>query len=318
MMFKRIITFLLCLLLLPGCENSMNTGQLKKAGLLVPETINDQVWGTKGYKGLLKVQSKFDVEVYYKEGMNSKAVVERAVKELDQKGVNLIFGHGNEFGGFFDEISKSYPDIHFVSFNSEANSPQTTSLNFDAYAMGFFGGMVAAHSTKTNQLGVIAAYDWQPEVRGFQDGAKFQNGMSEVSIKYVGSWDDKEKAMHMLKELIKNDVDVVYPAGDGFNVPIIESMKERGLFVIGYVSDQSDLGEEAVLTSTVQHVDALYEIVAEKFNNGTLESGNLSFDFEDNVISLGKFSPIVNKEFQKEINGLIQTYIETGKLPEKK
>lgn len=51
----------------------------------MPDTVNDQVWGTKGYKGMLKIQSRFNVDVYIKEGMNSELRVERAVKEFDQK-----------------------------------------------------------------------------------------------------------------------------------------------------------------------------------------------------------------------------------------
>lgn len=103
--------------------------------------------------------------------------------------------------------------------------------------------------------------------------------------------------------------------GDGYNVPVIEKLKEEGLYAIGYISDQSDLGESVVLTSTVQHVDVLYELVAEKFNEGELESGNLTFDFQDEVLSLGKFSPDVDEEFKKELNAAIENYKKTGKLP---
>ncbi|WP_143118190.1 BMP family ABC transporter substrate-binding protein, partial [Shouchella clausii] len=70
-----------------------------------------------------------------------------------------------------------------------------------------------------------------------------------------------------------------------YNVSVIERLKENGLYAIGFVSDQSDLGKETVLTSTVQHVDVLYEIVANSFNKGELESGELFFDFQDGVIS---------------------------------
>ncbi len=115
--------------------------------------------------------------------------------------------------------------------------------------------------------------------------------------------------------MISNGVDVVYPAGDGFNVPVIERLKEKGLYAIGYVSDQSDLGEATVLTSTVQHVDVLYEVVAREFNEGKLESGNLYFDFDDQVISIGKYSPEVSTELQEEIDGAVKAYIKTGNLP---
>lgn len=314
-MLNRFGIILLCLLLLAACGEPKTTGKLQKVGLLVPETVNDQVWGTKGFKGLLKIQSKFNVEVFYKEGMNSQAVVEQAVKEFDQKGVNLIFGHGSEYAEYFNNISKDYPNIHFVSFNGDAKYKNTTSLNFKSHAMGFFGGMVAAHMSNTKKVGVLAAYEWQPEIEGFYQGAMAEDKDTKVSIEYVGNWDNKQKAIQLASEMMNDGVDVIYPAGDGFNIPVIEQVKERGLNVIGYVSEQSDLGESTVLTSTIQQVDKLYVKVAEQFNNGKLHSGNLSYDFQDNVISLGKFSPLVSKEFIGEINRQINHYKKTGELP---
>jgi transcriptional activator of comK gene len=305
----------MCLLLVAACGQPMSAGNIKKVGLLVPETVNDQVWGTKGYKGLLKIQSKFDVDVYYKEGINTQPIAERAIREYAQKGVNLIFGHGNEYAVYFNAIADDYPDIHFVSFNGNATKENTTSLNFKAYAMGFFGGMVAANMSNSERVGIIAAYEWQPEIEGFYDGAFFENENVNVDIQYVGHWDHDEKALQLLDNMLENEIDVVYPAGDGYNVPVIEKVKENGLYAIGYISDQSDLGKSTVLTSTIQHVDTLYEVVAEKFQNGDLDSGNLFFDFQDDVISLGEFSPDIDYQFKEQINQYIQVYKETGQLP---
>jgi transcriptional activator of comK gene len=281
----------------------------------VPETVNDQVWGTLGFNGLLKIQKSLDVNVFYKEGMNTEAVVRHAVEEFDHKGVNIIFGHGSEYAEYFNDISSEYPNIHFISFNGDAKNKNTTSLNFKGHAMGFFGGMVASHMSKAQNVGVIAAYEWQPEIEGFYQGALAENKNTKVSIEYVGNWDDEIKAVELANDMMDKGIDVIYPAGDGYNVPVIERVKERGLYVIGYVSDQSDLGESTVLTSTVQQVDLLYEKVAEQYNKGELEPGNHSYDFQDNVISLGKYSPNVNKEFIQKINKQINNYKETGKLP---
>lgn len=286
--------------------------------MLVPDTVNDHVWGTQGYQGMLKIQSRFNVDVFYKEGINSQELVELAVKEFDQNDVNLVFGHGSEYADFFNQLAEQYPRIHFVSFNGDAREKNTTSLNFNAYAMGFFGGMVAGHMTKTNNIGVIAAFEWQPEVEGFYDGALYENKDVEVTIKYVGHWDDDSKALQQLDEMLANQVDIVYPAGDGFNVPVIERIKEYEKFAIGFVTDQSDLGKSTVLTSTVQHVDKLYEIVAEQFSQGKLKKGNLYYDFQDGVISLGEFSPAIDYQFKDEMNAHIQTYIDKGKLPSEK
>lgn len=281
----------------------------------MPETINDQVWGTKGYRGLLQIQSSLNVDVFFKEGMNTQKLVEQAVKEFDKKGVNLIYGHGNEYAAYFNKISEQYPDIHFISFNGDAKKENTTSLNFKAYSMGFFGGMVASHMSKTGRVGIVAAYEWQPEVEGFYDGAIFENKDMEVDIRYIGHWDDQEKALEVLDDVLLKGADVIYPAGDGFNVPIIEKVKDKGLYVIGYISDQSDFGESTVLTSTIQHVDDLYVLTAGKFNRGELNSGNLYFDFQDEVISLGKFSSKVDSEFREKLNRYIKSYKKSGKLP---
>ncbi|WP_423801496.1 BMP family ABC transporter substrate-binding protein [Neobacillus sp. SAB-20_R2A] len=314
-MLSRFGIIFLCLFLLSACGETKAQGHLQKAGLLVPDTVNDQVWATKGFNGLLKIQSKFNIDVFYKEGMNSENKVEKAVKEFDQKGVNLIFGHGSEYAEYFNKISKDYPNIHFVSFNGDAKTPNSTSLNFKGHAMGFFGGMVAAHMSKQHKVGVLAAYEWQPEIEGFYQGAMAEDKNTHVSIEYVGNWDDDNKAIQLVDRMLDTGVDVVYPAGDGFNVPVIERVKDRGQYVIGYVSEQSDFGESTVLTSTIQQVDKLYVKVADQFNNQKLKSGNLSFDFQDDVISLGKYSPLVDKGFIHKMDSYIETYKNSGNLP---
>jgi len=293
----------------------MSSAKLQKVGMLVSDTINDQVWGTKGYKGLLRVQAKFGVEVFYREGVDSKAAAQKAVEDFKRKGVNLIFGHGQEYGAYFDELAEQYPDIHFVFFNGEAKKKNVTSLNFEGHAMGFFGGMVAGHMTKTNKVGVIAAFEWQPEVDGFFEGASYEKKDVHVDVEYVQSWDDIDAALTILDRMIHDGVDVVYAAGDTFSVPVIEKVKEHGLYAIGYVTDQADLGERTVLTSTVQHVDELYELAVEKFIKGELTSGTTYVDFQDGVIEMGTFSPVVDEPFQQKIKKAVERYKQTGKLP---
>ncbi len=314
-MRKPLVVLFVILLIISGCSKPMIKNEIEKVGLLIPNTVNDQVWGTKGYKGMLRIQSAFNVDVFYKEGMNNEEIALKAVKEFSDNGVNLIFGHGSEYAPWFNKISEKYPDIHFVCFNGDVMGDNVTSLNFNSAPMGFFGGMVAGEMTKTNKVGILAAYEWQPEVNGFFEGALYQNSKADVMISYTENWDDVEIALADLEVMLSNGVDVVYPAGDGFNVPVIERLKEKGLYAIGYVSDQSDLGETTILTSTIQHVDKLYEIIAKRFNEGKLQSGDLYFDFNDKVISIGKFSPDVSPEFQQSIGSAVEAYIKTGNLP---
>ncbi|HEX6923006.1 MAG TPA: BMP family ABC transporter substrate-binding protein [Bacillales bacterium] len=298
-----------------GCGNHVTAGQLKNVGLILPSTINEKVWGSKGYKGILNIGSNFDVEVYYKENITKPEDVKKVIKEFKKKDVNLVFGHSHLYADIFMKLKDQYPRIHFVTFNGEVQGENITSLHFKGKAMGFFGGMVAAKMSKNDSVGVIAAFPWQPEVDGFIEGAIYQNRDVDIHYRYVQDWNDSEKALSILDDMIDKGVDVFYPAGDGYNIPVIQAIKKHGLYAVGYVSDQANLGKKTVLTSTVQEVDKLYELVAGKFNEGKLKSGNLYFDFEDGVIEMGTFSPLVPDSYVEKIKEQIAQYIETGKLP---
>ncbi|WLR51574.1 BMP family ABC transporter substrate-binding protein [Bacillus tianshenii] len=317
---KAVQSFLAIILivttvLITGCSQAQMNIDAPKVGLLVPETINDPVWGSKGYKGLLKIQSDLGAEVFYKENVETVAMAEEAIKEFQDKGVELVFGHGNEYEPIFMQLDKKFPDLHFVYFNGTETSDNITSVQFNAYAMGFFGGMVAGKMTKSDRVGVIAAYGWQPEVKGFRDGAEYENKDVNVSIHYTENWDDKENALKHLDEMLVDGVDVFYPAGDLYNIPVIKRVKEEGLYAIGFISEQSDLGEATVLTSTVQHVSDVYKILAEDYMKGELKSGVVTLDFQEDAISMGKFSPEVPKSYKAELKQQIEKYRETGKLP---
>ncbi len=312
-----IIIFISIVFLFTSC-NSLGEEKIQKVGMLVENSINDQTWGNKGYKGLLEIREEFDVDVYFKEEVKTEQEVDRAVQEFANKGVNLIFGHSSIYGKMFDNISKSYPDIHFVYANGGYSNDNLTSLNFSSHAMGFFGGMVAGEMTKTNKVAIIAAYEWQPEIEGFYEGVHFQNPNAEVLMNFVNSWDNKERALELYNQMNKKDADVFYPAGDAFSVSVINQVKSDGNYAIGFVTDQAELGGKTVLTSTVQHVDQLYLLAAKQFNKGELKGGIFTYDFGDDVITMGEFSEEVPKPFRKKLKESINEYIESGLLPNEK
>ncbi|OIJ18480.1 BMP family ABC transporter substrate-binding protein [Anaerobacillus alkalidiazotrophicus] len=318
MSFFRISLIVTLLLISIGCSTSIETNMSTKVGLLLPSNIDDQGWNSKGYKGLLNIHSKMNVDVFYKEEINSMEKVNDAILEYEKLGVNLVFGHGKMYAMKFLELKDQYPHMHFIAFNGDVSGENITSLHFEGYAMGFFAGILASEMSETNVIGVIAAYPWQPEVEGFVEGSQYQNPDVDVIVNYVSSWGNIDKAIELYNEMKLEGVDVFYPAGDGYHIPVIEEVRKHGLYVIGYVGDQSDLGQSTVLTSTIQHVDQLYELVAEEFFNGKLSTGNRYFDFAEGVISLGAFSPEVPEDIQVMISDEVQRYIDTGKLPNEK
>lgn len=310
------VAFLLAvtLLVLVGCNYFENAGEIQNVGMLTDGSIDDPL-AEKGYQGLKEIEETYEVDVYYEENVRSEQEVRNAVAEYVQDGVNLIFGQSSSYGNSFAELSTIYPDVHFVYFNGAYVDDNVTSMNFNSHAMGFFAGMVAARASSNNDVGIIAAFEWQPEIEGFFEGVNYQNPSTEVHINFVNDWHDSKTAMDAYREMRENGVDVFYPVGDAFSEEIVRQAAEDELYAIGYVRDQSDIGGERVLTSTVQHVDKLYVQAAEQFNNGELSGSVMTFDFRDDVISLGEFSPNVPPSYQEMLSEEIEDYKETGLLP---
>lgn len=314
-MSKKLLIILGIVTALFGCVQTDEKQKIQKVAMLTEGPIEGQDWEEKGYKGLLRIKDKFDVDLVVEENIHTEEQIIETVDELAEQGVNLIFGHGSIYGKTFTDISSTYADIQFVYFNGGYYADNVTSLTFNSHAMGFFGGMVASQMTETNEVGIIAAYEWQPEIEGFFEGAKYQDSKTHVQVKYINNWDDQEVVFNLYETMKDGGVDIFYPAGDSFSRSIIERAHEDQLSVIGYVADQSNISPETVLTSTVQNVEKLYEVIATKYNDDELPGRVLSFDFEDDLIYLGTFSPDVPEDFQELLQQEVEQYKETGLLP---
>ncbi|WP_053075133.1 BMP family ABC transporter substrate-binding protein [Ornithinibacillus californiensis] len=302
------------LLVTSGCA-SESQGKLYKAAMIMEGTIEDIPWNQKGYDGLLAIEKELGVDIEIRENISSDEEISKVVSELVNEGTNLIFGHSSNYGDEFYRLSKSHTDVHFVYFNGNYYSDNLTSMTFNSHAMGFFAGMIASRMSDTNEVGIIAAYQWQPEIEGFYEGVKYQNQDTNVNMEFIYDWTASDVAFQAYNRMKENGIDVIYPAGDAFSEEIIKLASEDDIYAIGFVSDQINIEPETVLTSTVQHVEQIYLLAAERFNNDELEGEIMSFDFKDDFITLGDYSKEVPKSFQKKLNKYIEKYKETGLLP---
>lgn len=301
-------------MILPGCSY-FEGGNLQNVGMLFDSKIDQNTWSKKGYKGLLKIEEEFDIDVFYKENIRTEEEVIRAVDDLVKEGVNLIIGHSNLFGNYFVDITETYPDVHFVYTNGAIYNQSVTSLNFNAHAMGFFSGMIAGEMTESNQIGVIAVYSWQPELEGFFEGMKYQNPEALIHVDFVNDWDDNTLALELYERFKAEGSDIIIPLGNSYSASVIEQAAADEIYSIGYIDEQSELAEEYVLTSMIQHIDKLYLEVAEAFNKEEVNGGIQTYDFQNEYISLGTFNQAIPEAFKQEIEEAIEEYKKTNLLP---
>lgn len=313
-MKKYTLIIIISIVVLSGCSYS-NIHTLQNIGMLFETSIDDNPWSEKGYEALLEMEDEFRTNIFYEENVVAESDVQLAVDDFVQEGVNLIIGHGNFYGSYFEELSESFPEVHFIYTNGDIYNDSVTSLNFNSHAMGFFGGMAAGEMTRSNHVGVIAAYSWQPELEGFYEGVKFRQPEAEIIVSFVNDWNNKAQAKEIYERLRESGVDVIYPAGNGFSEEVIKAASADGVFSIGYIADQFETAPEHVLTSTVQHIDEVYIETVKEFNKGNLIGEIRTYDFQDGMISLGTFNETIPAHFQTELKQEVEKYKETNLLP---
>ncbi|KAA1042582.1 BMP family ABC transporter substrate-binding protein [Macrococcus equipercicus] len=289
--------------------------ELTSVGFLFPGSMYDQTWGTEGYKGMLDIVQTYDTAFFYEQNINTRVKMEKAIKEMAARKVNILFGQGKEFSQVFNDLASQYPDINFVVFNGKSKAENVTAVNIDGYSMGFFSGMVAGHQTDNNRIGVIGAYNTQPDIRGFIDGAQYENPKVKVVANYISTFGYDNRGEMLADRMIKHDrVDVLFPAADGVNADIMMLLKDQDVSGIGYIIDQSGYGPQ-VLTSLQLNLAKAYADMADRYTKNQLQGGTYYFGVKEGMVQLGEFSYRVDPEFQQEINKQLKRYESERILP---
>ncbi|TDM12501.1 BMP family ABC transporter substrate-binding protein [Macrococcus lamae] len=314
---KKIITIVLIIIITAIAVMYLKPEkkELTSVGFLFPDSMYDQTWGTEGYKGMLDIVQTYDTAFFFEENINTRSKIENSIKEMSARNVNILFGQGIEYSKVFNDMASHYPDINFVVFNGKSTEKNVTAVNIDGYSMGFFSGMIASHQSDNNCIGVIGAFDTQPDIRGFIDGAQYQNSDIKIVANYINTFSYDNRGEALAKQMIDKDkVDVILPAADGVNADIMTLLKERDISTIGYIVDQSNYGPH-VLTSLQLNLSEAYLEMAERYTNNQLKGGTYYFGVKEDMVQLGNMSYRVDKDYKEQILEALKKYKKELMLP---
>ncbi|GGA98936.1 BMP family ABC transporter substrate-binding protein [Macrococcus hajekii] len=314
---KRIILFLTLIIILIGSIFYLYRPkhELTTIGFLFPDSMYDQTWGTEGYKGMLNIVQAYDTAFFYEQNINNDDKIRTAVKRMADRNVQVLFGQGKEFSDAFNRIASQYPHIHFVVFNGESKADNVTIVKIDAYSVGFFGGMTAAHASKTHHIGLIGAFDTQPETNGFKDGARFIDPDIHIHESYLNTFGYDSRGPDIAENFVQQEkVDVLFPAADGINADTMSYARDNNINVIGYISDQRNYGPQVLMSTEIKIADA-YLKVADLYTEGQLKGKTIRWGIKEDLLGIGKVSQRLDEDFRQRLNQGVEHYKETNRLP---
>lgn len=283
-----------------------NQAKKTKVTILTSDVIEDQSWGSLAYKGKLKIEDQFPVSAELFSEIKTANATKQAITKAITEGSEVIIGHGREFSDVFTQMAPEYPDIHFVTIHGTSKYPNQAVYTFNQQKIEYIAALAAVLKTKSNKVGVLDAYDAKKELSGFEKGVSHYKPEVTLYYRVVNSRDDGKKALELMKELTDKGVDVIFSKGNAYNRDVIDYAKEKNVFVIGYLDDQSYMGENQVLTSVLNDVSQAYvAVMKDFFSEDGMPSGQVMLNEQDGVYKLAPFGPMFTQEEKKYIRSEI-------------
>ncbi|WP_058307512.1 BMP family ABC transporter substrate-binding protein [Gracilibacillus massiliensis] len=279
--------------------NNMNASEADPIQVLIlsGDTLNDQSWGSLAYKGKLLVEEEYNAEVEVLGEIDINNDVSPTVEEYVAEGYELVIGHGREFSEPFYRIANQFKNTQFVTLHGDYLENNLSVYTFNQNEIEVVAGMAAALKTESKKIGLIDAVDNEHSDWGFPEGIKKIDENIDLIYEVVPERTDKSAAKNTASEMIDNGVDVIYTKGNSYNQEVINYAKDKGIYVIGYLEDQSYMAEEVMLTSVLNNVPQAYmAIVKDYINEDDLISEKRILDSNDGVYGLAPLGPMFSDE----------------------
>ena len=249
------------------------------------------------------------------------------------------------------EVAEDNPDVKFILIDAwpyDQNGNTVAMENVDGVMYkeeegGFFAGVAAALTTKTNKVAVVNGSAFPSNVNyqyGFMSGVNYANKHygtkaeivelasysgtdihgHNVGGNYIGSFIDQANGKIVGQALIREGCDVIFVAAGGAGMGVFTAAKEaKNVFIIGCDADQYNDGingdSNVILTSSLKVMDMNDKRVLGEIKAGTFKGGNFLLGADTNSISYVK-TPGRNQMTEETIAKLDAVFelVKAGKI----
>ena len=281
-----------------------------KVAILLPQAVDDGDWSQSGYEGLQLIAKELGAQVAYTDNTDllSQAEIEQIFRQYASDGFDLIVGHGGQLREAIQIVAAEFNLSKFAIVGDyPGNNFNLGSLGFRTGEIGYLMGVVAAVKSKTHKVGMIGG---QPVpgmvdlVKLFERGAKATDAEIQVSIAWVNSWKDPQKAKQIAQDTIADGVDVIATrAGDG-NFAVFEVASAEGVYAIGGPQDHYASAPDVIITSGIQRVPVLLQQAAILVRKGRWQGKQYRFGLEEGAQELAPFRGALTPQQAAIVNGV--------------
>jgi len=267
-----------------------------RVAVVFPGSINDEGFNQAGYDGLMTIKEKFGAEVAFSENTPVADFV-NSYRDFADQGYNVIIGHGFEFGDIALEVAPDYPDVKFiVGSNPDVSAANVAGITGKSWEAAYLLGVLAGSMTKTGKIGGIAGFDFPilvSQMEAYRLGAESVRPDVEVTVVYIGTFEDVSKAKEATLAQASAGVDVIFHIADAAGVGILQAVEEAGIWGIGWGLDQNHLAPKNTISSLLFSGGELLIQDVQKVVDGTWTGEVRLYGLATEVVGIADYHGLV-------------------------
>ena len=237
-------------------------------------------------------------------------------------GANLTVGVGFLITDAIEEVAEANPDSNFVLIDAVADSargfdpgdplPNVQSVLYAEHEAAYLAGIIAGMTTQADKLAYVGGIEIPPTVRflsGFQQGVASVNSAAEVTVSWVGAFDDPTTGRELTSAAYDDGADIVFEVAGLSGLGAYEEAKDRGAghWVLGTDTCKDQLAPDNYLTSATKDVAGSVFRAAQQVANGTFNGGVAVLDLKGGYVGVcEKTFGSLSAEIQDAVNAAVE------------
>ncbi len=284
----------------PAEEEEAAMDEPFKVAFVYVAPIGDLGWSFSHDQGRLALEETFGdaVETVFIENVPEGPDSERVIRDLAQKGNDLIIATSFGYMDPVITVAQEFPDTQFVHISGFKNAENASNAFGRIYQPRYLSGLAAGAATESNIIGYVAAFPIPEVIRGinaFTLGVREVNPDAEVRVVWTNTWFGPPEEKEAAEALLASGADVIAQHQDTTEPQ--KAAADSGAKSVGYNSDMGSFVGETVLTGPVWNWGVKYVEIVEQLMGGTYD-GSESYwgGLAEGVVDLAPFSPLVSDE----------------------
>jgi basic membrane protein A len=277
-----------------------------KIGYLLPNPVGELGWSYELDRGGRAIAEKFgdQVEVQFVNSLGEGPDATRVMNKMAADGVDMLVlgSFGYQQDGM--KLAKRYPKLSVVHIGGYMNAPNFSTLTPRHYEAAYLCGMAAGMVTKSETLGVIAAFPL-PEVLNVMNayvlGAQSTNAnLKPVKVIWLNSWFDPAMEKASTESLASQGTDVVFSLFPGTPGPMAAA-EQLGIYGTVTHSDNSKFAPTKHLCAGQLNFGPVMIKKVEEAMAGNFKGDDVFAGIADNAIAVAGLNKDLSDEQRAQI-----------------